>query len=316
MGRPPAIMRLCCAQAYALRISLSRADGLKRDQQTDPAGDARYTADARKLPLALAPATGCNSLQNCPPGLTTAGNAIRRRRMHGTIEQPGIRICGPRATRPTRCRWRFRRRPSRTVPDRFVLAVFRPAAPGRSGALLQGQHVRAVLVGDQIQRHHGHRNQSRGVLVGGLARRHHHPRRRTRPAPRKLHRDGPAAPQRAAQDRGADVHADPSRPARDQHPQALGRMPRQSAEERDVRLGRQGLDRTDHADAGRAVRLPLGGPPQADALVRRRHHPARPRRRRRHRRRAPGRADGMRARISAGSGRSGSTSRRRATCCR
>ena len=51
-----------------------------------------------------------------------------------------------------------------------------------------------------------------------------------RPAPRKLHRHGSAAPQRAAQDRGADVHADASRPARDQYPQALGRMPRQSAE--------------------------------------------------------------------------------------
>ena len=99
---------------------------------------------------------------------------------------------------------------------------------------------------------------------------------------------------RAAQDRGADVHADPSRPARDQHPQAFRRMPRQSAEERGVRLGRPGLDRTHHADARRAVRLPLGRPPQADALVRRRDHASRPRRPRRHRGRTPGRADGMR----------------------
>ena len=30
-------------------------------------------------------------------------------------------------------------------------------------------------------------------------------------APREFHRDGPAAPFRAAQDRGADVHADQSR---------------------------------------------------------------------------------------------------------
>ena len=44
-----------------------------------------------------------------------------------------------------------------------------------------------------------------------------------RPAPRELHRHGSAAPQRAAQDRGADVHADASRPARDQHPQARRR---------------------------------------------------------------------------------------------
>ena len=99
---------------------------------------------------------------------------------------------------------------------------------------------------------------------------------------------------RAAQDRGADVHADASRPTRDQHPQALRRMPRQPAAQRDVRLGRQGLDRTDHADAGDAVRLPLGRPPQADALVRRRDHASRPRRPRRDRGRAPGRTAGMR----------------------
>ena len=99
----------------------------------------------------------------------------------------------------------------------------------------------------------------------------------------------------AAQDRGADVHADASRRARDQHPQALGRVPRQPAARRDVRLGRQGLDRADHADAGRAVRLPLGRPAQADPLVRRRDHPARPGRPRRHRGRAAGRTDGVRA---------------------
>ena len=211
---------------------------------------------------------------------------------------------------------RIRPRPSRTVQDRFLLAVFRPAAQGSAGALLQGQHVRAVLVDHQIQRHHGHRDQPCGVLVGGLSRRHHHPRRLPRSAPRKFHRHGPAAPFGAAQDRGADVHADPSRPARDQHPQAVGRMPRQSAEERGVRLGRPGLDRTDHADARGAVRFPLGGPPQADALVRRRNDDSRARRPRRHRGRTAGRAAGMRGLFRRSSGRSGSTSRRRATCCR
>ena len=237
--------------------------------------------------------------------------------MHGTIDLAGDSHQHGRArTGSIDAARRFRRQPSRTVQDRFLLAVFRPAAQGRPGALLQGQHVRAVLVGDQIQRHHGHRDQPCGVLVGGLARRHHHPRRRARPAPRKFYRHGPAAPLRAAQDRGADVHADPSRPARDQHPQALGRMPRQPAEERRVRLGRPGLDRADHADARRAVRLPLGRPPQADALVRRRDHASRPRRPRRDRRRTPGRADGMRDLFRAASGRSASTSRRRATCCR
>ncbi len=64
--------------------------------------------------------------------------------------------------------------------------------------------------------------------------------------------------------------------------------------ERGVRLGRSGLDRTDHADARRAVRFPLGGPPQADALVRCRHDPSRPGRPCRHGRRAAGRAAGVR----------------------
>ncbi len=41
-----------------------------------------------------------------------------------------------------------------------------------------------------------------------------------------------------------------------------------AAEERDVQLGRQSVDRADHADARDAVRLPVGRPPQADVLER------------------------------------------------
>ena len=99
----------------------------------------------------------------------------------------------------------------------------------------------------------------------------------------------------AAQDRGADVHAGQSRRARRQHPPALGQLPRQSACQRSVRLRRYRLDRTDHADAGGAVRLSLGGPPQADALVRRCDDAARGWRAGRHRGRAAGRTDGVRA---------------------
>ena len=107
--------------------------------------------------------------------------------------------------------------------------------------------------------------------------------------PREFHRDGPAAPLRTAQDRGADVHADQSRRACGQYPQARGGLPRQCAGQRSVRLRRHDLDRTDHPDAGGAVRLPLGGSPQADALVRRRNDAAGTGRRRRHRGGAPGR---------------------------
>ena len=62
--------------------------------------------------------------------------------------------------------------------------------------LLQGLDVRAVLVGHQVQRHHGHRDQpsvfSSAASLGGITIRDVRPR----PAPRELHRHGPAAPQR------------------------------------------------------------------------------------------------------------------------
>ena len=75
----------------------------------------------------------------------------------------------------------------------------------------------------------------------------------------KLHRDGPAAARRAAQDRGTDrgttelgedVRHDPR--AGDPHP---GRP----AARRGVRLGRSRLDRADDADAVDPVRLPVRG---------------------------------------------------------
>ncbi len=53
----------------------------------------------------------------------------------------------------------------------------------------------------------------------------------------------------------------------------------QSAAQRDLQLRRARLDRTDHADAGDAVRFPLGRAPQADALVRRLDRAAQERRR-------------------------------------
>ena len=55
---------------------------------------------------------------------------------------------------------------------------------------------------------------------------------------------------------------------------------RQPAAQRDLQFRRAGLDRTDHADAGDAVRLSVRGAPQADALVRRLDRAAEERRRR------------------------------------
>ena len=51
--------------------------------------------------------------------------------------------------------------------------------------------------------------------------------------------------------------------------------PRRPADRRDVRLGRPGLHRADHHDAGDPVRLPVRGAAQADLLVGRRDHRAR-----------------------------------------
>ena len=171
-----------------------------------------------------------------------------------------------------------RSRRSRAVSLRYALAVFRAAAPGRPGALLQRQRVRAVLVGDQLQRHHGRRNQPRGLsprrsALGGItirdaavdfaparassrwiSRRHSAQRKTVAPMFTPTHLDQLAITIR----------------------ERAGRMPRRAAAQRDLRLGRPGLDRTDHPDAGDAVRFSLGGPPQADALVRRCDHRCRP----------------------------------------
>ena len=108
------------------------------------------------------------------------------------------------------------------------------------------------------------------------ARRHHHRRagRPTSPLPMFIAMDPPkhdvqrktvspiVAPANLA-------HLEPI--IRERAGKILDELPRR----RDVRLGRQGLDRADDADAGDAVRLPVRGPPQADPLVGRRHRRAR-----------------------------------------
>ena len=155
-------------------MSLSRAQGAEKRAWRDRRVRA---AKCAKLALAMPRATGCNSPQMTPSG-SNHGGEMRRRPMHGTIDLAGDPSEGRRRQGLVDSARRYRRQPARTVQDQFLLAVFRPAAQGSPGALLQGQHVRAVLVGDQVPRHHGHRDQSFGVLVGGFARRHHHPRRR------------------------------------------------------------------------------------------------------------------------------------------
>ena len=100
----------------------------------------------------------------------------------------------------------------------------------------------------------------------------------------ELHRHGPAEARRAAQDRERRWSRRPiSTSSRADDPRARRPDPRRPADRRDVRLGRPGLDRTDHADAGDAVRLPVRGAAQADLLVRHHDHRARRRPGRNHR---------------------------------
>ena len=93
---------------------------------------------------------------------------------------------------------------------------------------------------------------------------------------------------------------------------ALGQGARRAAAQRDLQFRRARLDRTDHPDAGDAVRFPLGGAAQADALVRRLDRAAEERRRE-IAGAAPARDGRMRAPISPSCGTSASTPSRATT---
>ena len=121
----------------------------------------------------------------------------------------------------------------------------------------------------------------------------------------ELHRHGPAQARRAAQggepDRGAGQPGEHG--AAD--PRARRRDPGRAADRRDVRLGRQGVDRADQPDAGHAVRLPVRGAAQADLLVRHGHHQPGHGPVESSGAEAPGRADGVPRRTSRSCGTSG-----------
>ena len=118
------------------------------------------------------------------------------------------------------------------------------------------------------------------LLVRRHARRHHDPRRRRRAMTGRASSRWTSRGTRAAQDGVADVHARASRRAGKLIRERAGQGARRAAAQRDLRLRRQGLDRTDHADAGDPVRLPVRRAAQADALVRRRDRAAQERHRR------------------------------------
>ena len=138
----------------------------------------------------------------------------------------------------------------------------------RPGPLRGQQALRSVLVGDQVQGHHGGRRQPRDLLLGGDPRRHLAGRAAGGRGVSEFHRDGPAEARRAAQDRQPDRRARQPGPARSaRSASALRRILDGLPRRRDVRLGGAGVDRTDHADAGDAVRLSVRGPAAADLVV-------------------------------------------------
>ena len=86
-----------------------------------------------------------------------------------------------------------------------------------------------------------------------------------------VHRHGPAEARRAAPGRGADRRPRQSRHHGRHDPGARDQNPRRLAAQRNLRLGRACVDRTDHADAGDVVRLPVRAAAGPDLLVEHRH---------------------------------------------
>ena len=183
----------------------------------------------------------------------------------------------------------FSSRRAAAVPERHAVAVVRAAAQGRAGALLHQRADRALLVGDQIQRHHACRHQSRHLLLrrhASAASRSATCRRATtgRASSRWTSR-GTAAQRKTVSPMFTPTHLDELAMLIRER---AGQGARQPAAQRDLQFRRPGLDRADHADAGDAVRFPVGRAAQADALVRRLDRAAEERRRRIRRAAPPG----------------------------
>ena len=163
---------------------------------------------------------------------------------------------------------RDRRQRSAALPGRHLVPLFRAAAARRPGALLPREPLRPLLVGDQVQGHHAGRGQPPGLFLGlgtGGIPIEDQPKDMERPS---FIRMDPPTPRRAAQ--GGQPGRRAGQPC--QHGRADPRADRPGARrlaaQRDLRLGRPGVDRADDDDARDPVRLSLGRPAPADLLVR------------------------------------------------
>jgi hypothetical protein len=165
---------------------------------------------------------------------------------------------------------RDRRQRPQALSGRRLGTVFRAAALRRPGPPHHQPGVRIVLVGDPVPRHHAGGDLAAGLFLRHDDGRHHAARPAARVPAAQLHRDGPAETRRAAQGgqphRGARKSPEYGR----HHPPARCPHPRCSAAQRDLRLGRSGVGRIDHADAGHVVRLSVRAATPAHALVQRR----------------------------------------------
>ncbi len=218
----------------------------------------------RQLTLAPTRGSGCNRVKH-HPGQHRCGTCSRENRPCTGLSI-STRTIPPQQAARERAQFdaarRFRSRQSRAVHDTdYVLAVFRPAAPGRSRSTtartaMFGPYWSVTKYNDIMEIETNHAVFSSAAALGGITIRDIG----AESAPRELHRHGPAArtaPQRkTVAPMFTPTHLDR---ARDQHPQALGRGAwttcrcNETFDWVDKRL-----DRADHADAGRAVRLSRG----------------------------------------------------------
>ena len=105
--------------------------------------DSRCAPYRKTPPLRRAARRGCNRVKHCRAGRRTIVGprdaSHGRSRMHGTIDHDRRRSPA-RGAGQSQCdaACGFRSRRSRAVPLGYALAVFRPAAQGRAGPLLQG----------------------------------------------------------------------------------------------------------------------------------------------------------------------------------
>ena len=127
----------------------------------------------------------------------------------------------------------------------------------------------AVLVGDQIQGHHGGGDQPADFL---LRVRHHLTGSGNAVPAGDVHRHGPAQARFAADGCGADRGPWQSCEHGRHDPGTRHYDPGQSAAKRNLRLGRTCFDRTDDSDAGDLVRLSIRAAPGPGLLVEYRDH--------------------------------------------